>query len=163
MFLFRLQSVLEVRERMARLKQKEFAEVLSRHQVLEAEIERNEDDLARASARVDDVKRSSGSVVPLALFANFQRRIKGDMARIQEQMREQAQELEARRRALVEAKRAQRSLEILRDKERLRYDEALSRHERATMDEVASNYYLLRQAERGDSQATHQRMDDAEA
>ena len=149
MFLFRLQSVLEVRERMARLKQKEFAEVLSRHQVLEAQIERNEGDLARASAKVDDIKRSSASILPLELFANFQRRIKGDMARIREQMREQAQELEARRRSLVEAKRAQRSLEILRDKARVRYEDALSRHERAIMDEVASNYHLLRQAERG--------------
>ena len=149
MFLFRLQSVLEVRERMARLKQKEFAEVLSRHQVLEAQIERNEGDLARASAKVDDIKRSSASILPLELFANFQRRIKGDMARIQEQMREQAQELEAKRSALVEAKRAQRSLEILRDKVRARYEHALSRQERAAMDEVASNYHLLRQSERG--------------
>ncbi|HEX9844351.1 MAG TPA: hypothetical protein VGC20_16450, partial [bacterium] len=115
MFLFRLQSVLEVRERMARLKQKEFAEVLTRHQVLEAEIERNEADLARASRHADDLKRSSPSVLPLELFHNFQRRIKGDMARIRERMREQAQELEARRSALVEAKRSQRSLEILRE------------------------------------------------
>jgi flagellar export protein FliJ len=149
MFLFRLQSVLEVRERMARLKQKEFAEVLARHQVLEAEIERNESDLARAGRYVDGVRRASPTVLPLELFANFQRRIKGDMARIQERMREQAQELEAKRRSLVEAKRAQRSLEILRDKARVRYEEALSRRERATMDEVASNYHLLRQAERG--------------
>jgi flagellar export protein FliJ len=140
--------VLEVRERMARLKQKEFAEVLARHQVLEAEIDRHEADLARASRYVDDLKRHSPSVVPLELFGNFQRRIKGDMERIQEQMREQAQELEARRHALVEAKRAQRSLEILRDKARVRYENALSRRERATMDEVASNYFLLRQRER---------------
>jgi len=158
MFLFRLQSVLEVRERMARLKQKEFAEVLSRHQVLEAEIEHNEADLARASLKVDDAKRNSPSLLPLELFTNFQRRIKGDMARIQEQMREQAQELEARRRALVEAKRAQRSLEILRDKARVRYENTLSRRERATMDEVASNYHLLRQAERG-GDATDQSAD----
>jgi flagellar export protein FliJ len=149
MFLFRLQSVLEVRERMARLKQKEFAEVLTRHQVLEAEIERNEADLARASRHADDLKRSSPSLLPLELFHNFQRRIKGDMARIRERMREQAQELEARRSALVEAKRSQRSLEILREKARVRYENALSRRERATMDEVASNYHLLRQAERG--------------
>jgi flagellar export protein FliJ len=149
MFLFRLQSVLEVRERMARLKQKEFSETLSRHQVLEAEIDRNEADLARAGHYVDGLRRSSPTVLPLELFANFQRRIKGDMERIQELMREQAQELEARRRALVEAKRAQRSLEILRDKARVRYERTLSRRERATMDEVASNYHLLRQAERG--------------
>lgn len=150
MFHFRLQSVLDVRERMARLKQKEFAEVLTRHQLLEAEIERNEADLARAARHVDDLKRGTTTAAPLELFANFQRRVRGDMERIQDQMREQAQELEERRRTLVEAKRAQRSLEILRDKERLRYEEALTRSERVTMDEVASNYHLLRQSERGD-------------
>jgi flagellar protein FliJ len=153
MFLFRLQSVLDVRERMARLKQKEFAEVLARHQELESEFERNESHLSRAGRYVDDLKRTRPSVLPLELFANFQRRIKGDMARLQERMREQAQELEARRHALVEAKRSQRSLEILRDKARERYEHALSRSERATMDEVASNYHLLRQNERrGESQ-----------
>ena len=149
MFHFRLQSVLDVRERMARLKQKEFAEVLARHQLLEDEIVRNETALARATRHADEVKRSSPSLAPLGLFGNFQRRIKGDMARIQEHMREQAQELEAKRSALVEAKRAQRSLEILRDKVRARYEHALSRQERAAMDEVASNYHLLRQSERG--------------
>lgn len=148
MFRFRLQSVLEVRERMARLRQKEFAEVLSRHQVLEAEVEAHEAHLERAARYVDDVKRSSPSVFPLALFGNFQRRVKGEMAQIQEQMREQRQELEAKRSALVEAKRAQRSLEILRDKARDRYERELTRQERATMDEVASNYYLLRLSER---------------
>ena len=158
MFLFRLQSVLDVRERMARLKQKEFAEVLSRHQVLEAEIERNEGDLARAAQHVDDLKRTRLNVMSLELFHNFQRRIKGDMSRIRERMREQAQELEARRHALVEAKRAQRSLEILRDKARTRYENALTRRERATMDEVASNYHLLRQAERG-GESTDQSAD----
>jgi len=147
MFHFRLQSVLDVRERMARLKQKEFAEVLARHQLLEDEIVRNETALARATRRADEVRRSSPTLAPLGLFSNFQRRLQGDMARIQEHMREQAQELEAKRTALVEAKRAQRSLEILRDKARVRYDYALGRQERAAMDEVASNYFLQRHSQ----------------
>jgi len=147
-FRFRLQSVLEVRERMARLKQKEFAEVLARHQILESEIEQHEVSLNRAGRYVDDVRRSSPAVFPLELFNNFQRRVKGEMSLIQEQMREQAQELEAKRRSLVEAKRAQRSLEILRDKARARYEHDLNRMERAAMDEVASNYHLLRESDR---------------
>ncbi|HKI98945.1 MAG TPA: flagellar export protein FliJ [bacterium] len=155
MFHFRLQSVLDVRERMARLKQKEFAEVLARHQLLEAEIERHEAELARAARYVDNLRRTSPTVVPLELFGNFQRRVKGDMERIQEQMREQAQELEAKRSALVEAKRAQRSLEILRDKARARYEDAMGRRERVAMDEVASNYFLLRQTERRGEPTDH--------
>jgi flagellar export protein FliJ len=149
MFHFRLQSVLEVRERMARIRQKEFAEVLAHHQALEAQFERHEADLARAGRYLDGVRRSSPTVQPLTLFGAYRHRVKSEMARIQERMRELAQELEARRHALVEAKRAQRSLEILREKARTRYEHTLNRQERATMDEVAANYHLLRHGPRG--------------
>jgi len=151
MFHFRLQSVLEVRERMARLRQKDFAESLARHQTLETRIERHESDLARASRFVDNQKRSGPTITALQLFGNFQRRLQNEMSMINEQIREQAQELEASRAKLVEAKRAQRSLEILRDKARQRFEEEQSRLERVTMDEVASNYTVLREREQAEA------------
>lgn len=151
MFHFRLQSVLDVRERMARLRQKDFAESLARHQTLETAIERHESDLSRAARFVDSQKRSGPTVASLQLFGNFQRRLRGEMSLIEEQIREQAQELEATRTKLVEAKRAQRSLEILRDKARRRFEEEQSRLERVTMDEVASNYTVLRERTQAES------------
>ncbi|NIP74128.1 MAG: hypothetical protein GWO16_14400, partial [Gammaproteobacteria bacterium] len=75
------------------------------------------------------------------LYDNYRRRVEGEIQLIEGQMREQAQELEAKRQALVEAKRAQRTLEILRDKAQSRAERELGRRERATMDEVASTYH----------------------
>ena len=143
MFHFRLKSVLKVRERMARIRQKEFSEVMARQQGLDAQILTHQKSLTRASNFTDQARRSSVTVFPLEMFNNFQRRLKGEIEWLAEQKREEAQELEAKRKALVEAKRAQRTLEILRDKEQKRYEEEMNRRERLTMDEVARNYFFL--------------------
>lgn len=143
MFKFRLQSILEVRERLSRIKQKEFSEVLFKRQQMEMEIEQRHDSLSRASSYVDKGKRASVSLHPLEMFQYYKQRLDSEIGLITEQMREQDQELDERRRALVEAKRAQRTLEILRDKQHDRYEKELNRRERATMDEVASNYFIL--------------------
>lgn len=144
MFIFRLQSVLEVREKLARLRQKEFSDVLAIRQGMEGQIEQHRGDLSHAVQYIDAIKRTSPTAYPMELFGHYRERIEGEIALISEQMREQDQELESKRSSLVEAKRAQRTLEILREKERIRYDREQSRRERVTMDEVASNYYVLR-------------------
>lgn len=143
MFQFRLQSVLEVRERLSRIKQKEFSEVLYKRQQMELEIEQRHGALSRASSFVDKGKRASLSLHPLEMFQAFKQRLDSEIDLIAEQMREQDQQLEERRRALVEAKRAQRTLEILREKAQNRYEKELNRRERAIMDEVGSNYFIF--------------------
>ena len=143
MFQFRLQSILEVRERLSRIKQKEFSEVLYKRQQMELEIEQRHDALSRASTFVDQGKRASLSLHPLEMFQFYKQRLDTEIGLITEQMREQDQELEEKRGALVEAKRAQRTLEILRDKQHGRYEKELNRRERATMDEVGSNYFIF--------------------
>ena len=81
MFHFRLQSVLDVRERMARLKQKEFAEVLARHQLLEDEIVRNVTALARATRGCPDfdelIRRQAVELIKANLL--FQRLVVSNM------------------------------------------------------------------------------------
>lgn len=143
MFHFRLESVLKVRERMARIRQKEFSEVMARQQVLDAKILTHQQSLTRASEFTNQARRSSATVFPLEMFNLFQRRLKGEIELLAEQKREEAQELETKRKILVEAKRAQRTLEILREKEQNRYQQEINRRERLTMDEVARNYFLL--------------------
>jgi len=144
MFHYRLQSVLEVREQLARLKQKEFSEVLARRQALEAEITQFEQRLDQSGQFMDGVRAKGGAAFPLEIFQNFKRRVASEVERIHGQIREESQELEAKRMNLIEAKRAQRSLEILKEKQRGRYEQELRRRERALMDEVASNYQLFR-------------------
>ena len=143
MFRFRLESVLKVRERMARIRQKEFSEVMARQQALDAQILTHQESLARASEFTNQARRGNGTVFTLEMFNHFQRRLKGEIDLLAEQKREEAQELEAKRKILVEAKRAQKTLEILRDKAKQRYEQEMNRRERLTMDEVARNYFLL--------------------
>ena len=143
MFQFRLQSILEVRERISRIRQKEFSEVLFHRQQMESEIHDRENHLSRAASFVDKGRRSNLTLHPLEMFHNYKTRLNSEIELINEQMRMQDQELEEKRKALVEAKRAQRTLEILRDKEQQRYQKELNRRERATMDEVASNYFIF--------------------
>lgn len=147
MFRFRLQSVLEVRERLARLRQKEFSEVLAQRHAMEAQIEAFRQGLAKAGRYVDQARKDTVSAHPMELYGNYYRRVTSEIGRIEEQMREKQQELQAKRNALVEAKRAQRTLEILRDKQQARYAADEGRKEQATMDEVAANYHSFRQQE----------------
>lgn len=144
MFHFRLQSVLNVRERLARLREKEYGEALAERQALQNERSGQQNALQRAAQQQDDIRRSGQSVAMLPLYENYRRRVHGEMERLDTQLYEQAQALEVRRHAMVEAKRDQRTLEILRDKEEARYDEDMSRRERALMDEVASTYHQYR-------------------
>lgn len=143
MFNFSLQSILKVRERMARIRQKEFSEVLAHQQGLESRILAHERDLTRASAFADQARRTSLTTMPLELFGNYQRRMKSEIELLAEQKREEAQELEAKRKRLIEAKRAQKTLEILKDKQQSRYEHEVNRRERLIMDEVATNYFIL--------------------
>jgi len=144
MFHFRLQHVLEVRERLERLKQKDYSLALLDWQTLVGEIDRRQVTLVRASESVDSLKQTSPTALPLQLHANYRRRLKAEIGRLREQVREQEQVLELKRKELVESRRARRTLEILRDKQRVRYDQLQKRQERVTMDEVAANYHTFR-------------------
>ena len=55
------------------------------------------------------------------------------------------QAVEEKRKELVEARRSHRALEILRDKELMRYRETEVRLERAVLDEIANIYHLYHQ------------------
>ena len=143
MYRFRLQTVLEVRERLARLRQKVFSEALLRQQQWENQVAQNNERIQRSSEQSDRIRQESASAFPLELYANFRRRLLSENQRWGEQMREHRQELEAKRKAMVEAKRAHRSLEILRDKAVERHQHEQEQRERSTMDEVASIFHLL--------------------
>ena len=145
MFTFSLQTVLEVRERLEKIKYKEFSSHLfERHRIYE-EIQSRRSRIARAAANIDQVKSQGITAAPLQLYDHFRRRISAETGVLSNQLREQEQALEEKRKELVEARRAHRALEILRDKERERYDRAQIRQERAVMDEIAANYYLHQQ------------------
>jgi flagellar export protein FliJ len=71
--------------------------------------------------------------------------LKDEIAVIEQQMREQNEVVEVKRKELVEARRSHKALEILREKEFKRYQEAQERRERAVMDEIASTFHTFHQ------------------
>ena len=142
MFNFSLQTILEVRKRMERIKYKEFSSVLLERQQLTAQMDGRKDRLASAAGAMDKFKQSAPSTAPLQIHERFRERIKNELTLLSEQLREKEQTLEVKRKELVEARRAHRTLEILQDKERNRYEMGLARQERTVMDEIATNYHL---------------------
>lgn len=145
MFRFSLQSVLEVRERMERMKQKEYAEALLARQRLEQRIATNEESLVLSSTSMDSVRRENPNPFALQMHGNYRQRLKNEIGIIQTQIREQGQTVLAKRDALVEARRGHRSLELLRDKEKKRYDQENARLERLELDEISTNFHRFRQ------------------
>ena len=141
MFHFRLQHVLDVRERLERLRQKEYSLVLLEWQQLTHAIEECRQRKARSAQTVDGLRQTSPSPVPMQWHAQYRQRLDAELQRLGQELREKEQLLEARRMELVESRRARRTLEILRDKQRARYEESMSRQDRIAMDEVAANYH----------------------
>lgn len=141
MFRFSLQTVLDVRTRQERIKYKEYSQELIRQQALLGRIHALENDLRRAGQSMDQMRQGSGvTAYPLQMHTMFRQRVASEIAVLQQQLREQEEALEAKRQELVQARRDYRTMEILRDKERVRYDAEEARRERNVMDEAAANY-----------------------
>lgn len=141
MFRFSLQTVLDVRTRQERIKYKEYSQELIRQQALLGRIHALENDLQRAGQSMDQMRQGSGvTAYPLQMHNLFRQRVAAEIAVLQEQLREQDEALEAKRQELVQARRDYRTMEILRDKEHVRYEAEEARRERNVMDETAANY-----------------------
>jgi len=145
MFTFSLQTVLEVLERLEKIKFKEFSGMLYEQQQMNAEMQSRKTQIAESAAKLDEVRRQGITAAPLQLYSNFRERLNSEIGLIAEQYREHEQGVEEKRKELVEARRAHRAIEILRDRELERYDRTQIRQERAIMDEIAANYYLHQQ------------------
>ena len=145
MFRFSLQTVLEVRERLEKIKFKEFSSLLYERQKLDEDVSSRNTQIERAAAKLDEVRRQGVTAAPLQLYTDFRQRLDSEIATISEQLREQEQALEEKRKELVEARRAHRAIEILRERELERHERTQRRQERAVMDEIAANYFLHQQ------------------
>ena len=145
MFTFSLQTVLEVRERLEKIKYKEFSGMLYEQQQMSGEMQARKNQIAESAAKLDEVRRQDITAAPLQLYSNFRKRLNSEIELIAEQYREHEQAVEEKRKELVEAHRAHRAIEILRDRELERHERTQIRQDRAIMDEIAANYYLHQQ------------------
>ena len=138
MFTFSLQTVLEVRERLEKIKYKESSSLLFERQKLDDEVRDRNTKIGEAASKLDEVRKQGITAAPLQLYTQYRERLNAEIELISEQLREQEQALEEKRKELVEARRAHRAIEILKERELERYEQVRTRQERAAMDEIAA-------------------------
>ena len=142
---FKLQTALKVRERLEKLYQKSFAEQVQVTQRLTDQLNILEEAFQENSSAVDLAKRNGFTIADLVRANGFGQRLKYHQSVVQDQMTEQQELMERRRRELVSATQQKRVLEILREKHELREREKLQREETFELDEVSLNLRRYRQ------------------
>ena len=142
---FKLQTALKVRERLEKLYQKSFAEQVQVTQRLTDQLNILEEAFQENTSAVDLAKRNGFTIADMVRANGFGQRLKYHQSVVQDQMTEQQELMERRRRELVSATQQKRVLEILREKHELREREKLQREETFELDEVSLNLRYYRQ------------------
>ena len=142
---FKLQTALKVRERLEKLYQKSFAEQVQVTQRLTDQLNILEDAFEENNSAVDLAKRNGFTIADLVRANGFGQRLKYHQSVVQDQMIEQQELMERRRKELVSATQQKRVLEILREKHELRERERLQKEETFELDEISLNLRRYRQ------------------
>ena len=138
---FRLQTALNVRSRIEKLKQKALAEQLQSVQKIKEQITLKEESLAQRSEDINQAKTQGFTVLQLQLHDQFKSRVKAEMKTLTKQMREQQQVTQVRQQALVKATQNRKVLEILKQRHQERVRQRQTKLENEQMDEIALNQY----------------------
>lgn len=140
MFRFSLQTALDVRSRQEKIKMKELAEKLTIEREIQQRIEDVNVSLLQADDNLNAMKQSGGVMIEQMKFlSHFKARMKVVQAKNHVQLTSIKAEVSKKQQALIEASRAKKTLEILRDKEEKRFLEKITSIERKSMDEIAGN------------------------
>ncbi|MCG8334797.1 MAG: flagellar export protein FliJ [Proteobacteria bacterium] len=143
MFRFSLQVALDVRERQEKVKMKELAEALSVRQGIANEIDTIHENTRNADRNLDNMKRSqSFDLEQMRFLSRFKSRMKVVLAHCHERLEKAEVVVAERQQALIQASKARKTIEILKEKELKRFKEKITRIERKSMDEIAGNLFI---------------------
>ena len=143
MFNFSLQTALEVRHRLERLKMKDLAEKLAVQQGLEQEILEIREHIADQDGHLGEHKRAGMiNILEMRMLYQFKDKMNIDLGGLNGRLKQALVEVEEKRVLLVESSRQRKTLEILREKELIRYNKKIAREEMIQMDEAASNQFM---------------------
>lgn len=143
MFKFSLQVALDVRVRQEKVKMKEMAEALATEKGIVDEINRIHSDTDQADANLDEMKRSAAfDLEQMRFLSRFKARMKVVLAGNLQKLSEAQKIVAEKQQELIEASKARKTLEILKEKEVKRFREKISRIERKSMDEIAGNMFI---------------------
>ncbi|MBU3917325.1 flagellar export protein FliJ [bacterium] len=148
MFEFSLQTALDVRSRQEKIRMKELAEKLAIEQVIVNKIEQIKKDTTLADTNMNSAKQARVlSTEQMKLLSQFKGRMEVVMGQCQENLVIAKNAVAAKQKVLIEASRAKKTLEILKEKELKRAKEKTAMFERKNMDEIAGNIFVRNQRE----------------
>jgi len=101
-----------------------------------------QDTMEKSREELNEKKRSNASVDTMMLYDNFFKGTQIQEERQDKIISEITTKLEAKREEVVEAMRKRRTLEILKERNRLKELKIRERKETAILDEVASNLWI---------------------
>ena len=145
MFRFSIQTALDVRLKQEKIKLKELAEKIAIEQSIKGKITEIEEQTAFAEHKMN-VQKSDRlcTVTQLQCLTRFKKRKKFELADTLQQLKLAQKSVAEKQAGLIQASRARKTLEILRDKEERRFLEKCARYERKELDEIAGNQFFLR-------------------
>jgi len=139
---FSLQTALEVKERIEKVKQKEWAEQLQCAQEMKDRIGGLEQEVLQSQQQENELKNNGFTVPQLQFHEGFRRRLDHQKSIVEGQLQEQDEIVSRKQQEFLEATQKRRVLEILKEKELLRNRKKQKRLERIEMDEIAQNLSL---------------------
>ena len=143
MFQFSLQSALNVRSRQEKIKMKEMAEALTSEKSIVDDINHIHEETEKADFNLDEMKKSAVFDVNQVRFLfSFKQRMTVVLADCHIKLNAAREIVAEKQKELIEASKARKTLEILKEKEEKRYKEKISRMERKSMDEIAGNMFI---------------------
>lgn len=143
MFKFSLQIALDVRSRQEKIKMKELAEAIAVEQGILNEIETIHQNVRQADSNLDAMKRSEFfDLEQMRFLSRFKSRMKIVMANCQSRLAVSRIKVAEKQMELINAAKARKTLEILKEKELKRFVEKITRIERKSMDEFAGNMFI---------------------
>ena len=121
---------------------KELAEKVAVEQIIKAQIEAATNKASRSDFNLNQKKQAGTfTVSELKMLTAFKKRTKLELANYYQKLEMAHQAVEEKQQILIQASRARKTLEILKEKELKRFMEKIAQLERKHMDEIAGNQF----------------------
>lgn len=147
-FRFRLDSVLRVREAEETKKKREFGAVLRQVKNAEARLKEILDEIEANDRLVEDRGRGTAKAADLKSLSDYSRALERRKEAQKKVIERTEEALCIKREELVEATRRKKTIERLRERALIEYEQAVRKEEQALIDETAVQKFARRQVPR---------------
>lgn len=122
---------------------KNLAVALAFEQSIQKEIERIHENTNQADLDLNEKKKSNITSIDQMMFlSRFKARMKIVLAKTRKRLKDAQGVVAEKQKELIEASKARKTLEILKEKEIKRFQEKIARIEQKSMDEIAGNLFI---------------------